>query len=59
MLDALPSGQREALLILADGGNPVDIAKEFKLNLGEAMMLVKDARRNIWLVDDGREDAAA
>lgn len=50
MLKHLPNEQRDALAILVDGGSPIDVAIEMKIDIRAAVQLVKDARRNIHLV---------
>jgi DNA-binding CsgD family transcriptional regulator len=40
----LPDRQREAILILADGGSPLDIASEFGIKPWDALALISEAR---------------
>lgn len=48
---ALPNNQRDCLLILADGGSPLDVAVEMGIEPWAAIHLIKEARANIHRVD--------
>lgn len=50
LLRHLPKPQAQALGILCDGGSPIDVAVEMKMDLRDAILLIKEAQRNIHLV---------
>lgn len=55
-IDRLPTRQREAIEILADGGTLLDVAREMNCNVKTAMRVVADART--WVNDGYLGDAA-
>lgn len=50
-LRAIPDQQRQALEILCDGGNPIDVAEEMNLTPWAAIAIIKEAREYIDRVD--------
>lgn len=55
-LDALPDQQRRALLILCDGGNPVEVAEELEVTPWLAITIIKEGRRYIHEVEPDWRD---
>lgn len=47
LLPLLPNKHRQALEILCDGGNPIDVAEEMGLRPWDAIVLIKQAREYI------------
>lgn len=47
LLPLLPNAHREALEILCDGGNPIDVAEELNIRPWDAIVLIKEAREYI------------
>lgn len=54
---ALPTKQRDCLLIMADGGNPFDVANDMGMKPWDAIRLIKEAREYVHRVD-GIDEAA-
>lgn len=46
-LSRIPNKQREALEILCDGGNPIDVAQELKVKPWEAIALIREGREYV------------
>jgi DNA-directed RNA polymerase specialized sigma24 family protein len=55
-LDALPEQHRKALLVLCDGGNPIDVADELDVDPPMAIAIIKEARRYIHEVEPDWQD---
>lgn len=58
LVASLPDNQRECLLILADGGSPLDVARDMEMEPWAAVRLIKEARVNIHRVDPSWDEAA-
>lgn len=58
LIPHLPNDQRRAMEVLAEDGTPFDVAEELGIGIRDAIILVKDARRNIHLIDDEIEKSA-
>lgn len=55
-LFALPDHQKKALLILCDGGNPIDVSEELGVTPALAITIIREARRFVHMVEPDWQD---